>query len=160
MILSLVLALSAIAGASTASIAAPSQSLFEKLDGRWTGWGWLQVKSGDRERMRCIVSYQLREDGSKADQELRCASTSYIFDATASLTNDDGIISGNWKETTFAAEGTITGRATASFVSVHLEGVNLSAGMSITAKGSCAQTVRIRPQNGEITLMSISLKRC
>jgi len=160
MTLSLVLALTCVAGLSTASYAAPSQSLFEKLNGRWTGWGWLQVKSGDRERIRCIVSYKLHAPKNAADQELRCASTSYIFDATASLKNDEGIISGTWKETTFAAEGTITGRATASFVSVHLEGVNLSAGMSITAKGSCAQTVRIRPQNGEITLMSISLKRC
>ena len=137
-----------------------TKTLFEKLEGRWKGWGWLEVTSGDRERIRCLVTYQLLDGGNKSLQKLRCASSTYLLDATATLKNRDGVISGTWKESNFAAEGTITGRATKTFASIRLDGDNLNAGMSITARGACNQSVRILPQNTDIKTMAIHLKRC
>ena len=153
------LAIGLVAGSANAADSAP-ETLFQKLSGDWNGWGWVQVRSGDREKMRCSISYHLLADGNEAKQELRCASAGFIIDATANLKNEKGVISGTWKEATYSSQGTISGRSTSRFASIRLYGDNLSVGMSITSKGECMQSVRIQPKNTDIKLISVSLKRC
>lgn len=139
---------------------ASTPTLFETLEGRWMGWGWLELDSGDREPVKCRVTYDLGEGGKTATQGLRCASATFKIDANASLTNTDGRISGNWRERTYDAEGTISGRATDKYMAMSLLGDNMSAGMSINSKSKCLQSVRIRPKGVNVKLISVNFERC
>jgi len=138
---------------------AASRSLFQNLNGRWTGWGWIELASGDRERVRCRITFTLT-GGKQASQNLRCASVSYKIDATSILINSAGAISGSWSETTYDARGSITGRASKKHMAINLIGNNLSAGMSVTSEGECTQRLKIRPRGVDIRIISVGLKRC
>ena len=139
---------------------AASKSLFQTLAGRWTGWGWIELASGDRERIKCRISYRLIDSGNKAAQGIRCASTTYNIDATALLWNNNGAITGTWRETTYNAHGHVSGAATEKSASVSLKSPNLDALMKINAIGKCRQTVSIRPQGVDIKIISVGLKGC
>ena len=139
---------------------AATKSLFETLAGRWTGWGWIELASGDRERIKCRISYRLIDTGSKATQGIRCASSSYNIDATALLWNDAGTIKGTWREVTYDAHGKVSGSATDTSASVNLESNNLNAAMKINSISKCRHTVSIRPKGIDIKMISVGLKGC
>ena len=142
------------------SVNAGSETLFQRLSGDWSGWGWIEFASGDRERIRCRVSYRLRGSGNRLSQKLRCASTSFNIDGSADLKNDNGRISGQWREKTYNSEGRVSGQATSNYMSVRLTGDTLDTGMSVSTAGACRQSIGIRPNDADIKKITVNMKRC
>ena len=59
---------------------------FEKIQGKWTGFGWLSKTLGDRERARCTVVVSSTDDPNKGNLELKCTTEQYELDARAPVT--------------------------------------------------------------------------
>ena len=80
------------APAATAAAAGP----FSYLAGSWKGDGTIKTRSGQKERIRCNITYTVPSSGQKFDQSLKCAGDSYKFEARSSIAHDAGAISGTW----------------------------------------------------------------
>ncbi len=139
---------------------AGAETLFQKLSGDWTGWGWIELTSGDRERIRCQLAYELRGTGNETALSLRCAGASYNLDGSADFINEDGRISGSWQEKFYNAKGEVSGRATSNYMTLLLKGETVKAGLSLTSSDKCRHSMSISPNGVEFKKIIISLKRC
>lgn len=91
---------------SRAATSAPDPGPFAALIGSWTGTGVIKKADGGNERIRCRSSYE-RAAATSLRLKLRCASDSYNFDLTATVSYQGGSISGQWTETTRQVFGPI-----------------------------------------------------
>ena len=141
---------------SGASAASP----FNNISGRWTGFGWVYLNSGDRERVRCRAVYSAAAGGRSGSQDLRCGSTAgYNIHATSQMRYRGGSVSGNWSEVNFGTTGTVAGVARSNSLSLQLAGAGLSAAMAVKFN-QCRQNVNIDMNAGDITRITIALRRC
>ncbi len=145
-------------GASAPSRAA-SDNPFSMLSGTWKGWGWIELWSGDKERLRCKVVYKVSGRGKRASQALLCASTSYKVDARGTLRISAGRVSGTWAESGFGVEGSVSGTAKGKMILLGLVGAKFTAAMAISVD-RCRQTVTIKPRGLEVRKVSMGLKKC
>lgn len=108
---------------------------FTQLLGRWVGQGRLGFKSGDIENIKCRATYFLEDDGRHLRQNIRCASASGKVELKCDVINDDGKLSGTWKELIYNLEGRLEGQVTKHGLRVKVSGKNLAAHMEIIVKG-------------------------
>ena len=131
---------------------------FNNYAGLWTGTGWLQMSSGDRETIRCRATYFVRNGGKTLKQNLRCASASYTVDARNELNSARGKITGTWLERTFEHNGKVTGTASGNRLKLNVIGANINALLTVTVTGR-KQSVVLSSKGSNISRMVINLKR-
>jgi hypothetical protein len=131
---------------------------FENLAGKWAGVGDVRLATGERERIRCRIDYEVARNGNGVRQDLRCASDSYKFDLGAEVDFAANSITGRWTERTRNVGGTILGSARLGFIEVLTEASGFSALLTITTRGD-RQTVDISSKGREIAQVTISLRR-
>lgn len=139
---------------------AGSDTLFQRLSGEWSGWGWIETATGDRERIRCQITYKLSAANRNISQVLRCASANYNIDGSTDLKNDKGRIAGKWREKTYNAEGEVTGQVTSNYMSLALTSTTQTISVSVTTPSKCRQALSIKPDNSDIKKITVNFKRC
>jgi len=144
------------AGAVYAQGAAP----FARLAGQWSGSGTIDLSNGSHEPIKCKAAYDVLEERSNLQLNIRCASESYNFDLRASATYASGAITGTWSEATRNAAGTITGKADDGHFQVTASGPAFTASLTLVTRGD-KQSVAIKSQDtkAEVKGASIILQR-
>jgi hypothetical protein len=137
--------------------AAPASPLLA-MAGSWSGEGMLTTSDGMQQRLRCRANYDVDGTGAELRLSLKCASESYNFDLASNVEYRGGAISGAWTEASRNASGTISGRAAGDHVEAAARGNNFSANLSLTTRGG-RQSVSIRPQQSDVTAVSLALAR-
>lgn len=145
---------------SGAANAQRAGSAFERLSGRWTGSGTIDLANGSHEPLRCRAAYDLLAEQRKLELNIRCASDSYNFDLFSSVVLAGRSVSGTWSESTRSAAGTISGTAEGDRIQVNAESPGFSANLTVTTRGN-HQTVSIRTPDASASIKSvmISLRR-
>jgi hypothetical protein len=131
---------------------------FENLAGNWVGTGNVTLATGEKERIRCRIDYDVGRNGHSVRQDLRCASDSYKFDLGAEVEYTGSSISGRWTERSRNVGGTIVGSARSGFIEVLTESSGFSALLTIATRGD-RQTVDISSKGREIAQILITLHR-
>lgn len=140
-------------------LAAPADGPFAALQGSWSGTGTIALSSGAKERIRCNANNRLGPSSPELRLELDCASDSYKFKLQSQITYRDGIISGNWFESTRAVGGSIIdGRVIGNQIKVRAEGQTFAAILSITTRGN-RQSISIQSPGSEMSDIAITLTR-
>lgn len=134
-----------------------AEGVFAGLPGNWSGTGTINLSNGNKERIRCRASYQMR-DADNLQQSLRCASDSFTFDLSSEVRSEGGNLTGTWSEATRGAGGMITGKASPGQVQARVDGPGFSADLSLSTRGD-RQTVQIRSEGTELTGVTITLAR-
>jgi hypothetical protein len=142
-------------GAAAPAFATPVND----LPGRWSGWGSVTMANGNSEQVKCVATYFVNGGGSLLQQNLRCASMSYKIDATANLKVNNGQVSGEWQEKTYAATGEVAGQITDDGFNLSIQGEHFSAAMSVKTS-SCKQSISITPRGFDISRISMGLGKC
>ena len=135
-----------------------AESPFTNLRGNWAGAGVITMASGVKENIRCRATYNVDPAGSNLNIALRCASESYNFNLTSSLTHSDGAVTGIWNESTYAVGGTITGRGSPGRIQVRAEGTIVNAVLAVTTRDN-RQSVSIQSPGSPLADVAISLSR-
>lgn len=149
------------ASAAQAQAQQPAQAAIKPFDGMagsWSGTGSITLGSGDKERIRCRVTYEVSETGDRVEQDLRCASDSYKFELQCDITYLNGFVSGRWNEKTQKTSGTISGRAGVGLIEALAETSGFAAFFTMVTRGD-RQSVRIESKSPEISDVTISLRR-
>jgi hypothetical protein len=141
-----------------AGISQAATSPFAAMAGSWSGGGTLSTSDGMQERLRCRASYEVPGGGPQLQLNIRCASQSYTFDLASQVQYRGGTISGSWTEASRNASGTISGHAAGDHIEAAARGDSFSANLSLTTRGN-RQTISIRPQQANITAVSLALQR-
>lgn len=132
--------------------------VFDPFPGTWAGTGTIALSSGAKERIRCKAVYRV-QGGRSIDLSLGCASDSYKFDLSGKISSDsDGVISGQWNESTRNASGSLSGRARGDHIQLLAESSAFAADMQMTTRAD-RQTVTIRSKSGDIADVSINLRK-
>jgi hypothetical protein len=126
------------------------------LAGSWSGNGQVVVDQGKREQISCRAYYTAKSAGADLALAIRCASSSYKIEMRATLSQQNGQVTGQWEERTFNAAGAVSGRAT--------DGLNLaisgavSGTMSVTSS-EASQRIEIKTVGTGLSGVTISLAR-
>ena len=133
---------------------------FQKLAGQWSGNGTIELSNGTHEPIRCRAAYDVLEQQSNLQLNIRCASESYGFDLRASATYAAGAITGTWSEATRNAAGTISGKADGDRFQVVAKGPAFTASLTLVTRGN-RQSVTIQSQDEKTRVKgaSIALQR-
>jgi hypothetical protein len=131
---------------------------FSGLDGAWTGNGTVLVGDGGSERIRCKATYTVDPAGNKLQQVIRCASDSYRFDLSSSVTNNGGALTGTWNEANRNINGGIEGRAGNGQYNALVTANGFAAELSMVARGN-KQTIAISSKNTDLRGVQITLAR-
>jgi hypothetical protein len=145
----------AAAGAQAAEAATKP---FTGMSGAWTGNGIITLGSGDKERIRCRVTYSVDDPGVRVEQDLRCASDSYKFELSSDISYANGYLSGRWNETTRRTSGTISGRAMPGRIEAMAETGGFAATLTMVTRGD-NQTVQIESKSPDVSDVTITLRR-
>jgi hypothetical protein len=100
----------------------------------------------------------VRENGTRLDQNLRCASDSYRFDVNSNIVSEAGRLSGSWTETSRNASGSVSGRVNGSQIQARIDGVGFSAYLGLNTRGD-RQSVTIESPGHEVTEVAVALTR-
>jgi hypothetical protein len=132
--LALVLAASFVAPALSAKPkAATTGNPFDQLKGYWSGGGTVTPVNGKAEKVSCHVTYNVA--GAAISQSIRCAGTDYKINTSAKFNYNGGKISGSWNESTYDANGGVSGTAKGNTVHARISGDKFSGRMSINISG-------------------------
>jgi hypothetical protein len=134
------------------------QGPFASLAGTWSGGGYVKLTSGRRERLRCRATYSVSENGTRLQQNLRCASDSYRFDVNSNVISDGGALTGSWSEINRNVFGNLSGRVNGSQIQARIDGAGFSANSVINTRGD-RQSVTIQSPGHEITEVSATLSK-
>jgi hypothetical protein len=148
------LALSLLAPAA----AQAAESPFSNLKGSWAGSGVITMASGSKENIRCRATYNVDAAGANLNIALRCASESYNFHLTSSLTHSGGAVTGIWNESTYAVGGTVSGRGSPGRIQVRAEGMVVNALLAVTTRDN-RQSVSIQSPGSPLADVAISMSR-
>jgi len=141
-------------------IAAPSQpvvaasSPFDTLLGSWRGSGTVQLNTG-KERLSCNAYYT--GGGSSLGMAIRCKSDTSKVEIRSKLSLSGNRITGNWEERTYNAEGSASGTATPSRISISVSG-SITGSMVVNFSRT-RQSVSISTQGSPLQRVSINLTR-
>lgn len=131
---------------------------FASMSGSWSGTGTITLGSGDKERIRCRVTYVVEKGGNRVEQDLRCASDSYKFELYSDISYANGYITGRWDEKTRRTSGTISGSASPGRIEAFAETSGFAALFTMITRGD-NQSVRIESKSPEISDVTITLRR-
>lgn len=131
---------------------------FAALAGTWAGGGTITMSHGGQESIRCRASYAVAEGGGNLRLNIKCASDSYNFDLDSDVAYNGGAISGQWRESSRNASGSVSGRAAGDNIEVTARSDLFTANLSLTTRGN-RQSVAIRPQGSDVQAVSITLNR-
>jgi hypothetical protein len=131
---------------------------FISMAGSWQGTGIITLGTGDKERIRCRVTYAVDDPGLRFEQELRCASDSYKFELSSDISYVNGYLTGRWNETVSRTSGTISGRALPGRIEALAETSGFAATLTMITRGD-SQLVQIESKSPDISDVSISLRR-
>ena len=139
---------------------APSAGPFDPLAGSWSGSGTIDLSNGRHESIKCRASYDVLEEQSKLQLNIRCASDSYNFDLRGSATYSAGAITGSWSESTRNAAGTLSGKVEGVGFQVVAKGPTFTANLDLITRGD-KQSVTIKSQdtNANVQGVNITLQR-
>ncbi len=127
--------LAALILATTFTMSAPAAGdPFEPLNGDWKGGGTVTPANGEPKKVACKATYKVA--GGGMTQNLRCAGADYNIDTHVKLTNKGGKIKGSWNETTYDANGGVTGTAKDNIIHAKITGDKFSGRMSINVSDS------------------------
>ena len=152
-----------IATASLAAVTAAPKATgnpFDQLKGYWTGGGTVTPTNGKAEKVSCRVTYNVA--GSAVSQNMRCAGTDYKINTSTKLTYKGGKISGSWIESTYDANGGVSGSANGNTVHARISGDKFSGRMSIniSGKGHSINIVQLDKGSGAYRpVANVSLRR-
>ncbi len=131
---------------------------FIDLFGTWSGDGSIVPTKGNTERLHCNATYVVGGSGDNLVLKLRCASDSYHFDLRIGLADPAGSVLGSWSESAQNVEGGISGTASKGLIQVTARGQTFAAAVMVATRGT-EQSVRIRSQNGDLSRVTITLRR-
>jgi hypothetical protein len=131
-------------------------SPFEALVGSWSGTGFVKIRGGGREKIKCNATWELPEP-SRVTAQLTCASSSYKIVVSAHLEYRDGVITGAWSEATRDVEGKISGRAEGNRLLLSMSGI-ITATLTIDTNGD-HQSVLIQLQGAKFESASATMTR-
>ena len=148
--------------ASPAEAAAPKAAgnPFDQLKGYWRGGGTVTPMNGKAEKVSCRVTYNVA--GSTVSQTMRCAGTDYKINTSTKLTYKGGKISGSWNESTYDANGGVSGTANGNTIHARITGDKFSGRMSIniSGKGHSINIIQFNQGSGTYRpVASVSLRR-
>jgi hypothetical protein len=150
---------SAVVAASMMLLASPGQAQtgpFANMAGAWSGTGKILIKDGGTESIRCRATYTVA--GAGLNQVLRCASDSYRFDLTTTVTASGNTVSGIWSETSRNVNGTLGGKINGGEIDALVEANGFAASFSMRTNGN-KQIIAIRSQNTDLRGVDITLTR-
>ena len=130
-------------------------SPFNELLGSWGGTGEIRLDRNRRERIKCNAYYT--GGGAQLGLAIRCTSDSYKIEIRSKLSYSGGHLSGNWEERTFNAQGSASGTATSSKISLAIRGA--VTGSMVVSYTKSRQTVSISTQGIALQGVSITLGR-
>jgi hypothetical protein len=132
---------------------------FSSMAGYWAGSGTISMQSGSRERIRCRAIYAVSSDGTALNQSLLCASDSYKIDVNSNVSEDGGVLTGNWTETTLNATGIVSGRVEGPVIEAIVTGLGFTAALSLVTRAK-TESATIRPSGGtDIVDVTVTLRR-
>jgi len=139
---------------------APSADPFAQLAGSWSGSGTIDLSNGRHEPIKCHASYDVLEEQSKLQLDIRCASDNYNFNLRANATYTAGAITGAWSESSRNAAGTLSGKVEGVGFQVVAKGATFTANLNLVTLGD-KQSVTIRSQDGQADVQgaTITLQR-
>jgi hypothetical protein len=149
------LALAALVVALPAGPSRADSSPFNGLLGSWGGPGEIRLDRNRRERIKCNAYYT--GGGAQLGLAIRCTSDSYKIEIRSKLSYSGGRLSGNWEERTFNAQGSASGTATSSKISLAIRGA--VTGSMVVSYTKSRQTVSISTQGVALQGVSITLGR-
>ncbi|NJO24462.1 MAG: hypothetical protein HC868_18055 [Sphingomonadales bacterium] len=149
-----------LAAHTTAPSSAPVEpaSPLDKLAGRWVGEGFLGIKDGKSESVKCRVTYIPAESTHQLKQTVRCASASGSIEVQSTIVHSGGIISGSWSELTRNMRGDLSGKVTPRGFQVMVTGADLSANMNVVINGP-RQIIEIQFNNSSLIGLTLVLTK-
>jgi hypothetical protein len=144
------------------SLAAPKAAgdPFDKLSGDWKGGGTVRLGDNKPKKVSCKATYRVA--GSNMSQNLRCTGTDYEINTNLKLTYKSGKIKGFWSESTYDANGGVTGTAKDNIIHARITGDKFSGRMSINLSdtGHEINIVQLNESSGTYRLVaSLFLRR-
>ncbi|MEQ1694564.1 MAG: hypothetical protein ABL901_01870 [Hyphomicrobiaceae bacterium] len=127
------------------------------LVGNWSGNAQATLDSGQTETMRC-KGYYTGQGPDGLGIAIRCANASSKIDLRATLTFDNGAVSGNWEERTYNAAGSVSGKSSPNKVNLAITGGGLTAAMAVNITGA-SHSVSISTQGTGLKGVNISFNR-
>ena len=131
---------------------------FDRLAGSWTGAGSMQPKDGPRERVRCKVNYEVKNEGQSVKMDVRCASDAYRMELSANIDQRGSELSGNWFESQYRLGGRVSGRSAGDLIDAKIESDTMTAMLAVRTKGSRQSFVMESP-GAWVSQVSIDLLR-
>ncbi len=135
--------------------------LFGGLAGSWRGDGSVAWSTGETERIRCTAEYTVDDDGNGLVQKLVCATDSWksVITTDIKYNSGAGAITGTWSETSYGANGRVTGRATSNKIQAFVESTDkrLKARLTVVTQGN-SQTVTLT-SDIELKEVTVNLRR-
>ncbi len=141
-----------IAVSGSAAVAGPSP--FNTMLGSWGGSGIFELKSGKKERIQCTAYYT--GNPSQLNMNIRCKGNQKI-EMRSKMSLADGKIAGTWLETTFNAEGNISGKVSARNLDLTIKGA-VSGSMKVSYS-RVRQEVTINTSGTDLKVVKITLTR-
>jgi hypothetical protein len=138
-------------------MAASHASDFNTMAGAWTGNGTISVNN-NKERLRCRANYNVSNNGTTVDLQIRCASDSYKFDLQGGVNSLNGNITGTWSESAHGAAGEIAGTVKAGLISARATGPYFSAHLSLRTTGN-TQSVALNSPGSQISSVTMALSK-
>jgi hypothetical protein len=150
-------------GASLGALANPTaasalEGPFEAFAGSFRGGGVVVGTDGHKERISCRASGAVSGGGRSLSESLVCASDSYRFDIRTRAIEENGVVRGDWQETTRGVAGEFTGRASGGHFTGSIVGGGFSAAFSLNASGR-RMTFVLRPQGADVASVEVGLSR-
>ena len=115
------------------------------------------MSSGAVERLRRQAN-DVGGGGDALEQNLCCASQSYNFELQIELANNSGAILGDWNELMRKVQGGISRHRSKGLIKAIVRGQTFSADIAVAMRGA-RQTVDIRAESGDLSMVSIVLRR-
>jgi len=131
---------------------------FRPFLGSWRGTGELTTQDSRKEPISCRATYDDGGDEQSLNITLVCASDAFRINIESSVTEDQGALRGQWRETTRGVQGDVSGQIGRGDFEGQVSAGGVSVGMSIRVSGR-RQAVYIRPSAGDIRAVDIVLSR-
>ncbi len=155
-----VVALAALAGSLALmgqAAGARAEGPLPRWAGSWSGNGRVLLDQGKSEQIACRAYYNAKTAGADLALAIRCASNSYKIEMRATLSQQDGQVTGQWEERTFNAAGAVSGRATETSLDLAIRGA-VSGTMSVTSSDA-GQKIEIKTVGSGLSGVTINLAR-
>ena len=130
---------------------------FRPFLGSWRGTGEITTQDSRKEPISCRATYE-GDDEQSLNITLVCASDAFRINIESNVTEEEGALRGQWRETTRGVQGDVSGQIGRGDFEGQVNAGGVSVGMSIRVSGR-KQAVSIRPSAGDIRGVDIVLSR-